>query len=76
MKFKFQCPCEASQKEKKIYIQYILACIWNLEKSIDELICREGMEMQMQKMDLWTQCGKEGAAQMEKVALTDIHYYV
>ena len=26
-------------------------------------------------MDLWTQCRREGEGQMEKVALTYIHYY-
>ena len=29
--------------------------IQNLENGIDKLICREGVGIQMQRMDLWTQ---------------------
>ena len=34
----------------------------------DELICLAGIEMQMERMDLWTQWGKERLGQIEKVA--------
>ena len=58
---------EVSQKEKNKY--RILTHIYGIqENGIDEPICREGMETQMQRMDLWTQGGRRG--QMEKVALT------
>ena len=34
--------------------------IYGIEKNgTDEPICREGMEMQMQRMDLWTQQGRQ-----------------
>ena len=42
--------------------------IW--KNGIDERICREGVETQMERMDLWTQWGKERVGQMEKVAQT------
>ena len=43
--------------------------IYGIQKnSIDEPICREGMETQMQRMDFWTQ--GRGGGRMEKVALT------
>ena len=55
---------ERSKKEKNILMH-----IYGIQKNgIDEPICREGMETQMQRMDLWTQGGQRG--QMEKVALT------
>ena len=38
-----------------------------LKNGIDEPICREGMERQMSRMDLWTQSGKKKMGQMEKV---------
>ena len=37
---------------------------------------REEMEMQMQRVDWWTQWRKERVGQIEKVALTYIHYPV
>ena len=45
-----------------------------LIKGTDGHICREGMEIQTYRMDLWTQQGKEGG--IEKIALTYIHYHV
>ena len=43
--------------------------MYGIQKNgIDEPICREGMETQMQRMDLWTQGG--GEERMEKVAFT------
>ena len=42
--------------------------IWNLEKNgTDEPICRARIEMQTQRMDLWTHQGKEKVK--EKVVL-------
>ena len=49
---------EVSQKEESKY--HILMHIYGIQKNeIDELVCREGMEMQIQSMGLWTQQGKE-----------------
>ena len=43
---------EVSQKKK----YYMLMHIYGIYKNgIDEPMCREGMEMQMWRMDLWTQ---------------------
>ena len=51
--------------------------IYEIQKtSIDEPICGEGMGTQMQRIDLWTQWEKEREVEMEKVALTYIHYNV
>jgi len=36
----------------------------------------EGMETQIQRTDFWTQWGKESVGQIEKAALTYIHYHV
>ena len=41
----------------------------------DESI-QAGIETQMQRTDLWTQGGKERVGQIERVALTYIHYFV
>ena len=47
-----------SQKEKNKY--HILMHIHGIQKnSTDEPIDREEMEIQMQRMDLWTEQGKE-----------------
>ena len=47
---------EVSQKKK----YYMLMHIYGIYKNgIDEPMCREGMEMQMWRMDLWTQWGEE-----------------
>ena len=48
---------EVSQKEKSKYS--ILTHMWNLEKWYDEPICREGMETQIKRTNLWTQWEKE-----------------
>ena len=66
---------EVSQKEKKYDILAHIY-IWNLKNSTDEPICRAGVETQMQEKDLWTQCGKEKAGQIQRVALKCIHYHV
>ena len=50
--------------------------IWNLENGTDEPIFRAGIEMQKQRMDLWTQWKKERMGQIERVALAEIHYHV
>ena len=47
-----------------------------LKNGTDEPVCRPGIEMQMQSMDLWIQWGKEGVEQVERVALTYTHYHV
>ena len=43
---------EVSQKEKNMYIQYVNAYMWNLEKGTSELICSTGIETQTQRTDL------------------------
>ena len=49
---------EVSQKEENKYS--ILTHIYRICKNdIDEPICREGMETQIQRTDLWTQQGKQ-----------------
>ena len=66
---------EVSQKEENKY--HILRHLYRLEKNgIDEPICRKGMETQMQRMDLWTQRGRERMGRMEKVASSYIHNHV
>ena len=47
----------------------------NLGKWCDEPICRAGTETQTQRMDLWAQWGKKRVGQIEKIALTYIHYH-
>ena len=57
---------EVSQKEKNKY--NILMHIYGIQKNgIDELTRREGMETQIQRMELWTHQGKERVGGMEKV---------
>ena len=64
-----------SQKEKNKY--YILMHIYGTQKnSPDEPIYREEMEIQMQRMDLRTQQGKERLGEIEKKALTYIQYHM
>ena len=49
---------EVSQKKKNKY--HKLMHKYGIQKNdIDESICMEGMEKQMQRTDLWTQQGKE-----------------
>ena len=65
---------ETSQKEKNKYSILIHISIYGVQKNgIDEPICREGMEMQIQRMDSQTQWGKEGVGQTEKVASRYTH---
>ena len=66
---------EVSQKEKNKYS--ILNHVYTIQKNgIDEPICREGMQMWIQRMNMWTQEGKERVGQMEKAALTYIYQYM
>ena len=52
---------EARQKEKNKYS--MLRHIYGIQKNdANETIFREGMEMQMQRMDLWTPCVRERVA--------------
>ena len=47
-----------NQKKKNKY--HILTYIYEIQKnSTDEPICRAGVETQMQRMVMWTQCRKE-----------------
>ena len=49
---------EVSQKEKDK--DHILTVIHGIQKNgVDEPICREGMEMQIQRTDLWAQWGRK-----------------
>ena len=65
---------EVNQKEKNKY--YILTRVYGIQNnSTNEPICKGGMEIQIQRKDFWTQCGKEKKRQIEKVALTYIHYH-
>ena len=43
---------------------------------MDEPVRREEMEMQTQRVDLWTQQGEERGGPTERVALTYIHCHV
>ena len=48
-----------SEREKQM--SYINTCMWNLEKNgTDESSYRAGVEMQMQKTDMWTWFRKKG----------------
>ena len=50
---------EVSQKEKNKYC--ILTHICGIQKNgTDEPICRAGIEMQMQRTDMWTRRGRGG----------------
>ena len=58
---------EASQKRKNRFS--ILMHIYGISKNdFDESICREGIERQMQSVDLWTQLMREWVGPVEKVA--------
>ena len=59
---------EVSQKEKNKYC--ILTHIYVIQKNgTDQPICMTGIEMQMQRMNFWTQQGKKRLGRIEKVAL-------
>ena len=62
-----------SQKEKNIMCIYVYGIYKN---GTDEPICKEGMETQMQRMDLWTQQGKGRAGRIERVVLTFVYHHV
>ena len=42
----------------------------------DEPVCQAGIEMQTWKMDMWIQQREGRMGQIEKVALTYMHYHV
>ena len=54
MNFEPVIQSEASQKEKNKYINTHTQT-HKSRKMIDESICREGMEVQIQRKDSWTQ---------------------
>ena len=59
---------EVSQREKNKC--HILRHIYGIYKnSTDEPICREVVETQMYRMDLWTEERKKRAGQIERVTL-------
>ena len=66
------------KKKTRFYKYHILRHIYGIQKnSTDEPVCRDGVEMtQTLRMELWTQWGKKRVGQIERGALTDIHYYV
>ena len=56
MNLKSVTDSEVSQKEKnKYHVNIYIYRIW--KNGTDEPICRAGIEMQMQRMDLWIQWG-------------------
>ena len=66
---------EVSQREKEI--SYVNAYIYGLQKNgTDEPTCWAETGMQTQLIDLWKQQGMKGEGQIERVALTYIHYHV
>ena len=46
------------------------------ENGTDEPICMARIEIQMQRMGLWTQWGKERVGRIERVALMRMHCHV
>ena len=58
---------ELAHKTEKYHIVTYIHGIWR--NSTDEPVCRDGLEMQTQRMNLWTQQGKERVGQIKKVAL-------
>ena len=56
-----------------MYLMHIYRIYKN---STDEPLNREEMETQMQRMNWWTQWGKQRVGQIEKAALPYIHYHV
>ena len=66
---------EGSQKEKNKYC--ILTHIYAIQKNgTDEPLCMAGIEMQMYRMNFWTQQGKERVGRIEKVASKHTLLYV
>ena len=66
---------EGSQKEKNKY--RILTHVYGIQKNgIHEPMCRDGMEIQMQRIVSWTQWGKDRVGRLEKVAWTYICYHM
>ena len=66
---------EVYHKEKIKYC--ILMQAYGIQKNgANEPICRAGIETQTQRMDLWTQQGKESVGWVKGVALKYLHYYV
>ena len=46
-----------------------------LKNGTDESICKEGMQTQTYRKELWAQFGKERVGRTEKVASTYIYIY-
>ena len=66
---------EVSQKEKDKY--HILMHIHRTQKDgTDEPIYRAAIEMQTQRMDFWTQWGREKVGLFERVAMKQIYYHM
>ena len=64
---------EVSQREKNKC--HILRHIYGIYKnSTNEPICREVVETQMYRTDLWTEQRKKRAGQIERVTLIETHY--
>ena len=62
----------SSETEKQI--TYINAYdIYNIKNFICEPICRAGIEMLTERMDLWTQWRKERIGRIERVALFNMY---
>ena len=58
-----------SKKEKNKY--HIIRHVYGIKKNgTDEPICKEEMEIQVWRTDLWAQYGKGRVGQIEKVSLT------
>ena len=66
---------EGSQKEKSKYYMITHKC-GIYKDSTDEPMCRTAMEMQSQRIDLWTPQGKERVGQTQRVAPKHIKNHV
>ena len=65
---------EVSQKKTKYHI---LVNTCGIQKNgTDESICRAGIEMQMQRTDLWAQQEKERVGPTERMSWKHMHYHV
>lgn len=61
---------------KELYFENYKSLLKEPEEDTDESFCRKRMEMQMQRMEVWTQRGKERVGRMQKVALRYIICHV
>ena len=72
-----ECHTEWRKSERDKQISYINTHIYTIWKTgTQELICKTWIEMQMQRIDTWTQWGKGRVKQIGRVGLTYIPYYV